>query len=169
MRQTAGQHLACLSTTKQVFWSTTAPLPSVTCCCLLLLLAGQKCQCFKHYTRVMWLHRTTFSRPTQTSETAGALFACLCASKQVVWGTAFYLSVSPITCRNAFWHQWQAAALSSAEKRGAGKHKPRASIYHQGKDSRRLPETPGDSWYDWTALALNFHPQTSGWSVDEPA
>ena len=48
-RQTAGQHLACLSTTKQVFWSTTAPLPSVTCCCLLLLLAGQKCQCFKHY------------------------------------------------------------------------------------------------------------------------
>ena len=33
--------------------------------------------------RVKWLHRTIFSRPAQTSETAGALFArrCVCSNK----------------------------------------------------------------------------------------
>ena len=85
-----------------------------------------------------------FSRSAQTSETAGALFACVCVSKQVFWSTV--LSVKCCQSRVAsllFAYSWQSCSDSELQLKKERGNQP--SGYQSLKASKFKAKTPDDS------------------------
>ena len=82
-----------------------------------------------------------FSRSAQTSETAGALFACVCVSKQVFWSTV--PSVKCCQSRVAsllFAYSWQSCSDSELQLKKERGNQPSGS-----KSQSLKAKTPGDS------------------------